>query len=297
MEPAPLLECALTVIFFVNDADNGRRPQLFWDLLTSADLEIAFTEAEAYPIVDIDISLDRVESTWAGRNTSTTCELVQAVNRLRRSKGIEYLIPDEVLRHLQGTIQSLTGHKRKYEELLDQTEQEARQRAQAKRVSELVGREERAKRRDGLRALGSQLNEKTRELAATKDSLQREQVDVKRLKRSLECQICRAGRWETVTGCGHLFCAQCIKQWLEVWVEDNEGYLVLREPHCPTCRAVLSAKDLKRVYVYLGYLASGRITQGKLLRSTDSAAMFIRPELAQRMMGALCFEKPTASDE
>ena len=71
----------------------------------------------------------------------------------------------------------------------------------------------------------------------------------KGLKRSLDCQICRSARWDTVTGCGHLFCVECIEQWMEVWVEDDEGYLVLRESHCPTCRAVLLAKELKRVYV------------------------------------------------
>ena len=69
------------------------------------------------------------------------------------------------------------------------------------------------------------------------------------LKRSLECQICREEPWDTVTECGHLFGAECIKQWLNTWVEDDEGYLVLREPGCPVCRVALSEKDLKRVYV------------------------------------------------
>ena len=158
------------------------------------------------------------------------------------------MILDEVLEHLKRTIQSLTGHKRKYEELLDQTDREARQRAQAKRNSGTGGREERTRPREGLRALEGQLSNKTRELAASQDSLRREQVYAKGLKRSLECQICREEPWDTVTGCGHLFGAECIKQWLNTCVEDDEGYLVLPD-HCPTCRAELSAKDLKRVYV------------------------------------------------
>jgi hypothetical protein len=87
---------------------------------------------------------------------------------------------------------------------------------QAKRASKLNEREDRAKRRNKLRTLERRLNKKTRESAAMRDSLQREQIDTKRLKRSLECQISRAGQRDTVTGYGHLFCAECIKRWLEV---------------------------------------------------------------------------------
>ena len=255
MEPVPLLECALMVIFYVNDTENGRHPKPFRDLLTSADLELAFAEVGAYPIVNIDVSLDLVVSTLARHNVSAACGLVeaaQAVNRLRESKGIEYLIPDAVLEHLKTTIQSLTGHKRKYEELLDQTERDAQRRGKAKRVSETVGRQERARRRDGCTALDSQMNQKMRELSAAQDLLQRQQGYTTHLKRSLECQICQEESWDTVTGCGHLFGAKCIKQWLETnstWVEDSEGYLVLQEPRCPLCRVALSEKDLKRVYV------------------------------------------------
>ena len=155
IEPTPLLEHALTVIFFANNIGNGRRSQLFQDLLTSADVELAFSEAEASTIIDIDASLDRVVSTWAGRSMSSACKLVHATNQLRRSKGIAYLIPGRVLKHQQETIQSLAGHKRKYEELLDQTEREALHREQAKRASELTEREDRVRRRDGLRALES----------------------------------------------------------------------------------------------------------------------------------------------
>jgi RING-type zinc-finger len=81
--------------------------------------------------------------------------------------------------------------------------------------------------------LESQSHEKTRELAATRDLLQREQVFAKRLERSLECQICRGERWDTVTGCGHLFGAECIKDWLKAdsaWVEDEatvQSFLLL----------------------------------------------------------------------
>jgi hypothetical protein len=117
MESPPLLECALTIIFFANDTENGRHPQFFRDLSTLADLAIGFSEAEASPI--IDVFLPHVVSTWAGCNTFAICELAQAVNRLRKSKGIKYTIPDKVLRHLQRTIYSLTSHKRKHEELLD----------------------------------------------------------------------------------------------------------------------------------------------------------------------------------
>lgn len=43
----------------------------------------------------------------------------------------------------------------------------------------------------------------------------KEPMEVKRLERFLECQICQDEPWDTATGCGHLFGAKCIKQWLE----------------------------------------------------------------------------------
>jgi hypothetical protein len=146
-------------------------------VFTSGDLEIAFAVAEAHLNPHLDVSLDRVVNNPARRNLSATYELVEvanAVNRLRQSKGIEYLIPDEVLAHAKRTTQTSAGHKRKYDELLDRTEREARLRAEAKRVTEKLGREERTKRRDGLKMLQSELDKKTQELVASRNSLRRE---------------------------------------------------------------------------------------------------------------------------
>ena len=140
MEQAPLIDSALKVIFFDNDIENGRHPEIFWGIFACGDLEIAFAVAEANPGVDLDVSLDRAVNNLAPRNLSATCELVEAakaVNSLRQSKGIEYLIPDEVLGHLKRMIQTFAGHKRKYNELPDQTEREARQRVAAKRVNDI----------------------------------------------------------------------------------------------------------------------------------------------------------------
>jgi hypothetical protein len=104
MEPTPLLDYALTVIFFANDIENGQCSQLLQNLLASADLELAFTEAKASLIIDINTSLDRIMSTWAGSNMFSTRKLVQAVNELRRGKEIKYLISDKMLRRQQETI-------------------------------------------------------------------------------------------------------------------------------------------------------------------------------------------------
>ena len=148
------------------------------------------------------------------------------------------------LAHLKRTIQTSAGHKRKYDELLDRTEREARLRAQAKWVAEKLEREERTKRRDGLKYT------KTQELVASRSSLRREQTEFKGLKRSLECQICREEPWDTATTCGHLFSAECIKHWLEeksAWMEDDEGILIFQAPRCPACRLALSG-DM-RIYV------------------------------------------------
>jgi hypothetical protein len=90
MEPAPLIDFALTVIFFVNDAENGRHPKPFQDLSTSTDLEIAFVAAEAHSSIALDMALDRTVSTLARRNMFAICELIevaQAVNQLRQSKA------------------------------------------------------------------------------------------------------------------------------------------------------------------------------------------------------------------
>ena len=91
------------------------------------------------------------------------------------------MIPEEVLGYMKRTIETFAGPKRKYDELLDQTEREAQQRAVAKRVNDMFGREERAKRRDRLKELESELNKKNQTL------LRRERTEVKRLERCLEC--------------------------------------------------------------------------------------------------------------
>ena len=146
--------------------------------------------------------------------------------RLRQCNEVGYLLPDEVLAHFKKGIQTLAGHKRKYDELLDRTEREARQRAAARRFNDTGEREERARRRDGLKELESQLDKKNQDMATAQTSLRRARTEVKRLERSLECQICRGEPWDTVTGRGRLFGAECIKQWLNTWVEDDEGFLV-----------------------------------------------------------------------
>jgi Zinc finger, C3HC4 type (RING finger) len=90
----------------------------------------------------------------------------------------------------------------------------------------MFGREERARRRHALKELESELDKKNQDLVTAESSLRRARREVKRLERSLECQICREELWDTVTGCGHLFGAECIKQWLETsptWVEDIEA--------------------------------------------------------------------------
>ena len=211
--------------------------------------------AQAYHGVDLDVSLDRAVDNLAGRNLSATCELVEAakaVNTLRQSKGIEYLISDELLGHFKRTIQTLAGHKRKYDELRDQTEREAQLRAATKRDNDMFGREEQAKRRDGLKELESQLDKENQDPATAQSSLRGERMEVKRLERGLECQICQGERWDTATECGHLFCAECIKQWLEddcTWMDDDDGVQVLQPPCCPVCRAALSERHFRRIYV------------------------------------------------
>lgn len=93
MEQASLVESALKVIFFDNNIENARCPEPFRGLSASGDLEMAFAVAEAHPATDLDISLDRVVNSFARRNLSATCELVEvakAVNRLRQSKGPKY---------------------------------------------------------------------------------------------------------------------------------------------------------------------------------------------------------------
>ena len=96
MEQAPLIDSALKVILFDNNLENGRHPELFRGIFASGDLENAFAVAEAHHSIDIDVSLDRAVNNLARQNLSATRELVEAakaINSLRQSKGIEYLIP------------------------------------------------------------------------------------------------------------------------------------------------------------------------------------------------------------
>ena len=58
-------------------------------------------------------------------------------------------------------------------------------------------------------------------------------MEVKRLERSLECSICWGEPWDTANACGHLFGAECIKQWLaefSAWREVDDGVWVLQTP-------------------------------------------------------------------
>jgi Ring finger domain len=60
------------------------------------------------------------------------------------------------------------------------------------------------------------------------------------LERSLECQICGVEPWGTGTGCGHLFGADCIDQWLEensAWMENDDGSLMSYSSSLIACPA------------------------------------------------------------
>ena len=64
---------------------------------------------------------------------------------------------------MKRTIEKFAGYKRKYDELRDQLEREARQRAAAKRVTDMFGREERPRRRDGPGELESEIDRKNQD--------------------------------------------------------------------------------------------------------------------------------------
>ena len=67
---------------------------------------------EAYPVIELDVSLDLAVDNLAQRNLSATYEVVKVakvVNRLRKSKEVEYLIPNEVLEYLKRMIQTFAG--------------------------------------------------------------------------------------------------------------------------------------------------------------------------------------------
>ena len=154
MDPQTLVDCALTIIFFDNDAENRRYAEHFRDILTSADLDIAFAKAESLSCVSLDNSLDRTVGRLADHSPSTYHELLkvaEAVKNLRESRGIHTMVPSKLLRHLGHTAQSGTGRKRNYEELLHQTQQEEQQRAQAKRTCETIRREERVRHRSEIK--------------------------------------------------------------------------------------------------------------------------------------------------
>jgi hypothetical protein len=70
----------------------------------------AFAVTEDHDGIGLDASLKRVANSPARQNPSATYGLVEAAkaaSRLRQSRRIEYLIPDEILEHLKRTIQNL----------------------------------------------------------------------------------------------------------------------------------------------------------------------------------------------
>jgi hypothetical protein len=87
-------------------------------------------------------------------------------------------------------IQIFAGHKRKYDELLDQTERKERQRAEAKKVTGIFRCEQRARRQDALRELDKELNKKDHELTTVQSALRSKRRRVESLERSLQCLIC-----------------------------------------------------------------------------------------------------------
>ena len=106
-------------MFCDNDIENVA--EMFRGLFASGDLGIAFAVVEAYPVIEFDVSLDLAMDNLAQWNLSTTHEVAEAakvINRLRKSKEVEYLIPDEVLDYLKRMIQTFAGNKHKYDEIL-----------------------------------------------------------------------------------------------------------------------------------------------------------------------------------
>ena len=140
MEQTPLIDSALKVVFD-NKIEKRRHPEILRVIFASGDLEDAFAVAEAIPA-----STSMFHFGQSGRK-----ELVCHVQASRSHKGHQQvetkqvsspLSRTKVLGHLKRTIFTFTGHKRKYDELLAQTERQAKHRATAKPVNELFGREE-----------------------------------------------------------------------------------------------------------------------------------------------------------
>jgi hypothetical protein len=143
MEQTSLINSAVMLIFFDNDIENSRYLAVYQGIFTPGDLQIAFDVAEAYRSDGVDVSLDWAMNKLGERNLPATHKLTKvanAVNNLRKANGIEKLISEKLLGYLASTIQNLTGNKRKYDELLEQTEQEARQRAAVARINQTFER-------------------------------------------------------------------------------------------------------------------------------------------------------------
>jgi chromosome segregation ATPase len=68
-----------------------------------------------------------------------------------------------------------------------------------------------------------------------------------------KCQICMSAEADRLTGCGHLFCKECLDKWEEEWYresdpdDDMQGTLkgILT---CPTCREWVVMSRVKHIY-------------------------------------------------
>jgi chromosome segregation ATPase len=67
------------------------------------------------------------------------------------------------------------------------------------------------------------------------------------------CVICTSAEADRLTGCGHLFCKECLDRWEEVWYRESDpdgdmqwtlkGILT-----CPTCREWVVMSKVKHIY-------------------------------------------------
>ena len=98
---------------------------------------------------------------------------------------------------------------------------------------------------------------KNRELEKSLEKSRREtdkaQKALKDYSSKHRCRVCMSAEADRLTGCGHLFCKECLERWQRDWYRQSHPYDDIQEPlkgilTCPNCREWVVMSTVKHIY-------------------------------------------------
>lgn len=112
-------------------------PYTFRRNLASEDIFTVFAVTKSSPSLNLEPSLSRLETSLAQTGPSfiyCQAEMLRAINEVRRSARLKYLIPNKVMEQFKSHIRKTAHHERKYDEMVDREDRGARLEAAAKHI-------------------------------------------------------------------------------------------------------------------------------------------------------------------